>query len=165
MQRGVLRRGRIFMLYTGSIFTDDACNAPYALLFQCLTKRAGILPQDGAEVSEPCAGVDLMKVACAAKRLPPGLTCLAYVIQKQALSMQSISVSAREKLGDILEASGAMCDVSQLKPRKFQSDIAECTAGRARYLSSKDVKRNRSQLAEASRKRSSSAALSSTSWY
>ena len=109
----------------GVNFTYDAFNIPYAILMHCLAKRCGLLEGERHEICPTCAGQDILATAVAARRVPAGPVCLAYVVHRHNLSFLETSVKGREKLGEVLEAVGAMCDITQARPRAFQAAMSK----------------------------------------
>ena len=58
--------------------------------------------------------------------LVPSVPCaLAYVIYKHRLNTETNTRTHIENIGHILECVGAMCDVTQLKPRLLQVTLCD----------------------------------------
>ena len=109
----------------GVNFTYDACNTPYAILMHCLAKRCGLLEGAEHEICSTCAGKDILASAIATRTIPAVSVCLAYVVYRHSLPFFGTSVKSQEKLGDVLEAVGAMCDITRARPRAFQAAMSE----------------------------------------
>jgi len=111
--------------FHGVNFTYDACNIPYALVMHCLAKRCGLLEGAEHEMCSTCAGKDILATAIATRTIPAVSVCLAYVVYRHSLPFFGTSVKSQEKLGDVLEAVGAMCDSTRARPRDFQAAMSE----------------------------------------
>lgn len=108
----------------GADFSWDAYNKPYALLWLALTLRSGCISKNGLQICGTCHGVDLYEFAAKVRLIPPTVAALAYTIFKHSIRSES-TVNARiEKIGDMLECCGAMCDTTLTKPREFQSHVS-----------------------------------------
>ncbi len=106
----ILKTWRYLHCAHGVNFTYDACNTPYAILMHSLAKRCGLLEAAEHEICPTCARKDILATAVAARTIHAVSVCLAYVVHRNNWPFLRTPVTSEEKLEDVLEAVGAMCD-------------------------------------------------------
>ena len=107
----------------GIDIVGDACNGPYALVIVALLIRGG-LSTDMSPLCTECKQVDLYKISTSSGRIPNVNVALFNFFQKQVSpKMLGESQHRAERLGDVVECCGAMCDITQTEPRMLQEEI------------------------------------------